>query len=98
MPQVQYYYPKENLRITKGMPSPKQYTRPVAWFRKARKFIPEIPDVFAATHWRIDYEDISAEWLRFDLRNADGERAYVVILTKVGFFGDKYGNKLVGAN
>jgi len=80
MPLVQFVDVTKNVRITKDMGTPKKgITRTAVWYRRARKVIPEIPDV-ASQECYIEYEEITEEWIRFDLRlRADQRRQYLII-------------------
>lgn len=81
MPTVQYVDQANNVRITKPMVTPKKMARIEYWFKGARKAIPEILAVDNGV-WMIGFQEANAEWIRFDLISAKGERRYVVIMRK----------------
>lgn len=85
MPTVQYIHKGET--YTKQMPTPKRITSTAHWFKEARKALPQIPNagpngMINESGWTIAYEEIDPKWLKWDLENRNGEKAYIVILRK----------------
>lgn len=78
MPTVQYANKHEDTRLTQPMKTPKRITVMEAWFKGARKVLPQIPPVNTG-EWRIEHEEATLEWVRFDLRSREGRKANVVI-------------------
>lgn len=87
MARVQYRWPSANIDIMKTYVIPKQVTKIEAWWKAARRAIPEIPDVFvgsprmlnSASGWMYTHHTADIKWIKFDLESASGEKAYVVI-------------------
>lgn len=67
------------ITITKKFGAPKKMTLD-AWFKEARKVIPEIPDP-TRTDWTITHEEASkdAKFITFELSNTVGERCKLII-------------------
>lgn len=65
--------------ISKKMGAPKKMTME-AWFKSARKIIPEIPDP-TKTDWIITAESATndARFITYELANTVGERCHIVI-------------------
>lgn len=85
MPTVQYIHKGET--YTRQMLTPKRITSTQAWFKEARKALKEIPNAFpnglmSEAGWTIAYEETDPRWLKFDLENRNGEKAYIVILRR----------------
>lgn len=82
MPQVQYVDQVGKQRITKTMPTPKKITQMPAWYKQARKAIPEIPDVYSKTStgmWYIINESANTDYITFEVRHRDGYKRHIVI-------------------
>jgi hypothetical protein len=73
--------------ITKKFGAPKKMTME-AWYKAARKVIPEIPNV-KDTDWQILSEEATkdARWIIYDLANSVGDRAKVLIDRTVPLIG-----------
>lgn len=84
MPTVQYIYKGET--YTRQMPTPKQVTKVEAWYKEARKVLPNIPEaqigVVGNNKWMIEHYETDPKWIKYDLMNGCGEKAYIVILRK----------------
>lgn len=85
MALVQYRNEVKEISITKRMGAPKKMTME-AWFKAARKLIPEIPDP-KNSDWMISHEHAEIKWIRFELHNTVQERCYVVIDRMVPLIG-----------
>ncbi len=93
MPQVQYVDQVKRERITKNMPTPKKMSNILAWYKAARKVIPEIPDVYsksASGMWYIIREEANTDYITFEVKHRDGHRRHVVIFRNL--------NKDLGGN
>ena len=93
MPQVQYVNPIKTERITATMPTPKKMANIMAWYKAARKAIPEIPDVYsnaASGMWYIIKEEANLDYITFEVKHRDGHRRYIVIFRNL--------NKDLGGN
>ena len=73
--------------ITKKFGAPKKMTLE-AWFKAARKMIPEIPDP-SKTDWIIFHEEASRDaiMITYELQNTVGDRCKVEINRKVPLIG-----------
>lgn len=75
--------------ITKRMHAPK-YATLEAWFKAARRIIPEIPNPKNSS-WAILNENATVKWIRFELVNnteeRGPERCYVIIDRQVPAIG-----------
>lgn len=82
MPTCQYIHNGET--VTKQMPTPKQITKVEKWYKEARKVIPEIPNaligLYADRSWIISHYETDVKWVKFDLQDLEGRKAYIVIL------------------
>lgn len=82
MPTVQYIHNGEI--FTKQMITPKQITKVEKWYKEARKALPQIPEaqvgLFMDREWMITWYETNPKWVKFDLENRIGEKAYIVIL------------------
>lgn len=82
MPTVQLF--KDGETYTKQMPTPKRISVIQSWYNDARKAIPEIPpasyNVHVNNEWMIEHQEASTKWIKFDLLNRIGQKAYIVIL------------------
>lgn len=92
MPQVQFSYPAKGIQITKGMPTPKKMAQLEAWYKEARKVIPDIPEIGLPDKdgrlWKeYDVPHVDELWIRRTYVNDIGERAYLVIARKISFLG-----------
>lgn len=96
MPQAQFSYPTAHpkpILITKTFPTPKlvgDLWR--GWYKSARRAIAEIPvlgePLNSGRIWRSqDLPTVSENYIRFNLENDIGERAYLVIARKVSNMG-----------
>lgn len=79
MPKVQYVNIHEDTRITVSMDTPARMSQMQYWFKAARKAIPQIPDTRDG-QWHIESESANSDYIRFDLRNREGQRSYVIIM------------------
>lgn len=87
MAVVQFRNDPKGINITKPMFPPKKVSEMSAWYKAARKVIPDIPDLEQRT-WTLAHALADLQWVKFELRNAIGERAYVIIDRKrpaIGF-------------
>jgi hypothetical protein len=57
-----------------------------AWFKQARKTIPEIPNP-KQTDWQIYSQDADINWVKFSMHNSVGEKCHIVIDRRVPFIG-----------
>lgn len=86
MALAQYKFEPKGICISKKMPAPKKVERIEAWFKQARKLIPEIPNP-EQTDWQITHQDATVKWINFEMHNSVGERCYVVIDRTQPFIG-----------
>jgi hypothetical protein len=86
MALTQFRNDPKAINITKKMSAPKKVEQIEAWFKQARKTIPEIPDP-EQTDWQITHKDATIKWIKFEMHNTVGERCYVVIDRTVPFIG-----------
>lgn len=79
MPLAQYRFPTANppIEVTRRMGAPKIATTK-AWYKAARAVIPQVPNL-KETDWEIFSEEVTLGWVRFNLQNSVGEKAYLVI-------------------
>lgn len=99
MPRVQFNFQSRNINIVKDMRSPKRISQVSAWFKEARKVVPEIPavgphvgivqhttitDEGEKIGWVLTDENVTQKFIRWDITNSLGERCYVVIARKQG--------------
>lgn len=84
MPTVQYIHKGET--FTKQMNTPKRITSVTHWYKEAQKALPQIPNAIVSLYndneWCIVWHELDVKWLKFDLLNRNGEKAYIVILRK----------------
>lgn len=78
MALVQYRNDLLDINIQRGMPAPKKIEKLEAWFKQARKVIPQIPDAPNGL-WNITHQSASIKWISFELETPQGERCYVII-------------------
>lgn len=83
---VQYRNQLAKIDITKTYIFPKKVERLEEWWKAARRVIPEIPEVLfgafrvqASSGWMMTNSSASPSFVRFDLENVQGEKAYVII-------------------
>lgn len=86
MALAQYRFEPKNINITKRMPAPKKVERIEAWFKQARKMIPEIPSP-ENSDWQITHQEASVQWIKYEMHNSIGERCYVIIDRNQPFMG-----------
>lgn len=86
MALAQFRMQAKNINITKKMAAPKKVTQIEAWFKEARKMIPEIPNP-KDTDWIITHQQADVKWVRYDLVNSVGEKCQVVIDRTQPFIG-----------
>lgn len=96
MALIQFIQEPLNVRITKRMFAPKRHLQdPLAWYKEARKHIPEIPELqsnpiplngfpapipHSSNWWYLESEpEISVRYLKFTLVSGRGDRAHLVI-------------------
>ena len=78
MPQVQYQNVFAKQNHLRGMPTPKKMSSLDAWWKEARRAIPEIPQI--GEGWEVQGSpDVSLQYIKWTLVNGVGERAHVVI-------------------
>jgi len=77
MPRVQFTFPARRIQIVKVMPTPRVMSSLDAWFKQARKVIPQIPDLDG--QWYLGEEVVELRWIKFTLQSGIGETAYVLI-------------------
>ena len=67
------------IAVSRKFGAPKKMTME-AWFKAARKVMPEIPDP-TKTDWIITHEEASrdAKYITFELSNTVGERGHLLI-------------------
>ncbi len=82
MHKVQYIDVINNVRLTASMPTPKKMSNLDAWFREARKVIPEIPDIRLEL-WFIVSSEACKHYIRYELKDRRGVNVYVVILRTI---------------
>jgi len=87
MATVQFRNELRKINITKVMRTPKKITALTQWLKEARKAISEIPDEYDVEGWFVMSQDVSINFIRFDLQNRIGEKAYIVIDRKARRFG-----------
>lgn len=84
MPTVQYIFDGDI--TTKSMATPKAITKLTHWYKEARKAIPQIPEALdkltGPTGWFISHQEADVKWVKFDLEDKSGKRAYIVILRR----------------
>lgn len=78
MPAIEFTATKLPVPRRGRMFSPRNITSERAWFKAARKVIPEIPDP-EKTDWQITSTQIDTRWIRYTLHNSVGESATVLI-------------------
>lgn len=88
MPEVHFVDPVTKEKTVKVMPVPKKGSKIEAWFRGARKVIPEIPET-GNGQWYMTYQEATMDWVRFDLTHKSGKKKNVVILRHIGHLGAK---------
>lgn len=83
MPIVQFRNDPQSIDINRKMFAPKTSSIQ-AWFKEARKVIPQIPNP-KQTDWQlatIEPEKVisaDARWIKFEMFNSVGERCHIVI-------------------
>ena len=84
MPTVQYIFDGDI--TTKTMSTPKRITSLPHWYKAAKAAIQQIPEAFdkltGPTGWFISHQEADIKWIKFDLENKEGRKAYIVILRK----------------
>lgn len=81
MALVQYRNEVQKTELSRRMFAPKKAADINAWFKEARKVIPQIPNP-KDTDWVIFRSDASLNYISFEMYNSVGERCYVVIARK----------------
>ena len=90
MPLVRFDYPGRKLSVQRNMPTPKKIQDLwKGWYKEARKAIPVVPTIpqlggnlpdNLGLLWRTSADpQVSVDFIRYDLENNLGERAYLVI-------------------
>lgn len=87
MARVQYVWLAGKVDVTKTYIIPKQVTRLEAWWKAARRAIPEIPEIHlgavrmlhSGSGWMYTNHDADPKWIKFEMESSSGEKAYVVI-------------------
>lgn len=87
MAQVQFVNQTESIRITRGMHAPtKRVDESLAWFLEAQKTIREIPTITSEydakilqSGWYIFYQEVSLDFVKFELHDALDNKCHVVI-------------------
>jgi hypothetical protein len=87
MPLAQFRNEVARINRTALMPTPKKITDVWAWYKQARRHISEIPDIAQLHRQHFDQffwssritPEVTTRWIRFDLEDAQGLRAYLVI-------------------
>lgn len=98
MPQIDYSYPAKNIRITKGMVTPKKITELYkGWFREAKKVIPQIPDVpeYQGANidsdglvWRLyEVPSVTPDFIHFRFENNQGDKSTLTIARRISMLG-----------
>lgn len=81
MPIVQFRNDPQSIQVDRKMFAPKTASI-YAWFKEARKVIPQIPNP-KQTDWQIANLDHAVSengrWINFEMFNSVGERCYIVI-------------------
>lgn len=77
MPVV-FYTDSRGKEIAKSMPQPKRMADIKAWFRQARRIIPEIPNP-QDSNWRLVSEDATFTEVTFELADTFGDKRTVLI-------------------
>lgn len=86
MALAQYRNQANDVNITKKIPAPRKVEKMEAWFKEARKMIPQIPNP-KETDWIISHETATIKYVRFDMVNTVGEKCQVVIDRTQPFIG-----------
>jgi hypothetical protein len=89
MPAVQFRDEVNKVNITKKMFTPKKADQISAWWREARKLIPQIPDPYTNGDWRFepDRPEITIGYIRWSMVNKKSERVHLVIDRKTPSLG-----------
>lgn len=81
MPLVQFRNQPKAIDITRKMFAPKKASIE-AWFKEARKIIPQIPNP-KDSDWQVSNFDHAVSedgrWIKFEMFNSVGERCHIVI-------------------
>lgn len=77
-----------SIPIAKKFGAPKKVERMDAWFKAARKVIPEIPNP-DQTDWQItcEHATVDAKYITFEMANSVGDRCSVIIDRTIGLIG-----------
>lgn len=78
----------DSIPISRKFGAPKKVTEMSAWFKAARKVIPEIPDP-KNSDWIIYHEEASrdAKHIHFEMQNTVGERCSIIIDRTISLIG-----------
>ncbi len=85
MPRVQFSYPPRDISITKAMPSPARISQMDAWYKAARRVIPEIPDT-EDSDWLITEQHATTQSIIWELHDSVGNKCAVTIDRKYSIF------------
>lgn len=77
MPVV-FYYNSKGEQSAKTMPQPKRMADISAWFRQARRVLPEIPNP-SDSDWRLVNEEATLKEVTFELVDTFGDKRTVLI-------------------
>ena len=80
MALVLWKYPQGNVEISRRMFAPKRVTEISAWYKAARKVIPQIPSLEEGGLWYLRDHEVSLNEITYVVRrNDNGDLAYVKI-------------------
>lgn len=77
MAMIEWSIPHQSIRRTRGMGAPRTATM-AAWYRQARKVLPEIPKL-PDPSWTMQHEEATLRWIKYTLVDSRGNRAYLTI-------------------
>lgn len=90
MPLCQFQWPIRKISVTRGIPTPKRIGELRYWLKMSQQWIKEIPRVIAESElsadrsigtdgWFVANTEVDLKWIKFNLENRIGEKAYIVI-------------------
>ena len=76
MPLIAFDIPAEKVHVTPTMPTPKKMADIGAWYKDAIKAIEDFPK---DREWVVIHSDATIDYVRFEMRDKLGIRAYITI-------------------